>query len=314
MIKIDALLFMFIVEAMLLAIGLSAYLFHISRKYKDISGRAEKEKDDAGAFIRKLLDNRLGRIKQAPAEQEGVDGEIARESNSVRLRFYKGAADKLGQGDYDIKALMERLVTSFEEITDGQMKSRKELLLEKEALSRRLEGSMKDAEALKGEMEKAGETIAESKKETAESRDKLMESMKNLDDIQKRNAALKEKIAELCEKTAGMEAVMGLLGEFEQNNKELDMSVRTLEKENRRLVEECDSLKNEAAFALEQKEREKSSAEDKLNRMNERNEKLQERTADIEEKLDNKTKEMAALQKKYDVLEKEYAVLYKESQ
>ncbi len=131
---------------------------------------------------------------------------------------------------------------------------------------------------------------------------------KKFDMIRGINIKLKQAIASLVPEAEKSEEYKKLIADIEQNNKELDLCIDTLERENEELSGDITSFRNKVGDLSNKLKRAVSKAE--FDRVEAENKRLELRIEALQDKLGNKTAEYEKLEKNYMWLEKEYNALY----
>lgn len=192
-------------------------------------------------------------------------------------------------------------------------KNTEEKQLEKEALQtavKELEAVREDNKGLKEMVDKQAAKITD----LMEYRNLISETQKRFELIKISNDALKDRLAELAGRAEGFEEIKEMLAEFERNNKELEASLSILESENTRLTNEFGAWQKDADRLSEEREQEKTVAENEYLRLLEEKKRLEENVKELTESLEISEQALLVLQKKYKELDHEYTVLYKEQQ
>ncbi len=145
-------------------------------------------------------------------------------------------------------------------------------------------------------------------KELSDVKEAFGNMKKKLDLIRGINIKLKQAVASLAPEAGKSEEYKKLIADIEQNNKELDLCIDTLERENEELSGDIMSVRNEVGDLSKKLACAVSKAE--FDRVAAENKRLELRIEALQDKLGNKTSEYEKLEKNYMWLEKEYNALY----
>jgi len=122
------------------------------------------------------------------------------------------------------------------------------------------------------------------------------------------NAQLQELIREIVPEAEMSEQYKKVIAEFEKNNKEIDMCITTLEKENQGLDERV-YLADNKVEGIQRKMKDMVSGAD-YNMLAAEKKRLEIKVERLKDELESKIQEYAKLDKNYLWLEKEYNSLY----
>ncbi len=131
---------------------------------------------------------------------------------------------------------------------------------------------------------------------------------RKLDKVRAINLKLKQAIDTLVPEAERTEEYKKLIAEIEQNNKELDLCINTLERENEELAADVTSFRDEVDSLSRKLKDSVSRAE--FDKVEAENKRLELRVESLQARLAEKTAEYEKLEKNYMWLEKEYNALY----
>jgi len=299
MIRINPLIFLFIIEALLVFIAASAFMY---RGYKRLGKKErllQKRREALLSFIEKGISECQDEVKgfkdmleKEQSSETWIEGGLA----STRLRFLETSLNGLKESGEDTEALWQSLFKGYNEIIKGVFNQ----------LKKSVDKKTGDAKRHKEDAKKLSDAVVEQKNKVAEllgRLDILNELKDKFKDIQAANNKLKQSITELIPEAERSKELADVLTDFEQNNKELNNCVGTLEKENNDLVNKVDYFGSEIARLTK-------AVENSVD--NKEYESLVKEKEGIEEELDKKVKAFDALQNNFNYIEKEYLALYEE--
>lgn len=314
MIRINALYLLLLIEFLILMIAISLYLYYRNRKYRSSEKLIVRGRDDFGVFLEKQTAEKLEDMKNLLSGDEfedNIETRIVREMHSLRLQFLKSALDGFRKGDTGYRVFWENLFKGFEDIIKDQLQKKRDLLLKEDTLKTNLN----EIRLLKEERKKLQNVIEKQASKITELmsyKDMFNETQKRLNVVQQSNKDLRSKITSLMDKADEVEGIEDALTVFEKTNRELEMCVGILEKENERLSGDFHVWEEERKRIEAEKEHAKKVDEEEYNRIVQERDEFLTRLKGLEEKLEEKNKALSDLQGRYSILEQEYLVLYKQ--
>jgi chromosome segregation ATPase len=147
-----------------------------------------------------------------------------------------------------------------------------------------------------------------SSEELAKWQQKCTEYQEKFEKTKGINAQLQELIREIVPEAEMSEQYKKVIAEFEKNNKEIDMCINTLEKENQGLDERA-YLADNKVEGIQRKMKDMVSGAD-YNMLAAEKKRLEIKVERLKDELESKIQEYAKLDKNYLWLEKEYNSLY----
>lgn len=145
MIRINALYFLLLLEALILMSGLSAYLYLRLRKERSVKTVESSKQPVSPPSLKDHVEACLMSMQQTDAGGDGhAAGGPLRETQSFLLRFVSIALDGAGKyGDSPVK-FWDHLLGGYREITEDIIRTKRELLSEIETL-RESQKALQDA-------------------------------------------------------------------------------------------------------------------------------------------------------------------------
>lgn len=136
MIRIDALLFLFIVEFLLIFMGLAIYMFFRYRGRSKEVIILEKKRMDFIRFLEESVIKFQQKIKKFKdgKESENEETMLVREAIEIKVGFMLAALDGCKKGEGDEKIFWEHLAGWFDKFIGGQLKRIRELEIEKDKI------------------------------------------------------------------------------------------------------------------------------------------------------------------------------------
>ena len=281
MIRIDALLFLFIIEFLILFSILSIYL--LSKKKEALS--QEKAKTDNNQNLKHFLRKEISDIQKALIEEkeEQKNGDASAKGLSfkkVKGKFLVSILENLKNSENsDIS--WPKVIKDFDSTTN--------MLVKKINVADSNELSMK-------------QTISKQNKEVKKLRayqTMLIDLQTDFEKMSTTNSDLSKKLAEMIPEAERSKELQGLLDDFEKNKSELNNCLGTLEQENERLNEKMDRQDDEVD----------SMATDYNKLLLEKGD-LKKEIAQGKETLEKSKKAYEQLSNNFNTLEDEYNRLY----
>ena len=132
MIRIDALYFLLVLEALILMTGLSFFLYlTIKRERTRHSSPPPIERCDFCSSLQSLIDGYLMDMKLPASEENGLSGSSAdREKLGLNLRFGSVTMDSAHECAGSPEKFWDRLMTGYGEIAHDMLKAKDELVEE----------------------------------------------------------------------------------------------------------------------------------------------------------------------------------------
>ncbi len=312
MIKVNTFILLFIVEFVLIFLCLSIFLFIKNRKLKAEKIIAERSHEELEKFFEEMISNLQNELNQL-GDNLDTEQMTLKESHSSTLRFIQGVLNGIRSNRDDDRLFWEKVTKNFKEIINNLFQ--KINTSEPEAATEKIEEIKKQDSLeydLKDDVYKLQKIVKEQRKKIINLlgyRDLYESLQQKLITINKINKNLKDTILSIVPQAEISKELEKMLNKFEQNNEELNMCVRVLEKENDRFSHEIKGLEEDV-------EKLTQSPADSVDREILISEKdaLKGRVQELEDKLKHLEKAYENLQKNYDILEVEYSNLYKEHQ
>jgi hypothetical protein len=137
MLHIDALYFLLFLEAFVLSVLLSGYLYYRIRKgYKS---EAAKTLVENLSDLREGIEGHLAKIRQPGDEDnDSLEGRLAREKQSLVLKFLSVSLDGVAKHGQHHNLFWEHLYKGYEDIVQDFLTMKKELLIEIASLHERM--------------------------------------------------------------------------------------------------------------------------------------------------------------------------------
>ena len=305
---IDPLALLLLGEAGILAAILAVML---ALKLRKLKARKGEKRADLWLIMQQQIAEQLKSLKQSHKDnaQTTIEGRIIADLQATSLRFLTAVSGDLKIPKNDTTRLWESIYRNVEAAVRDALQGKRDAMLEAESLHAKTKKSdeLREENAqLKDLVYKQGAKIAD----LFGYKDLYLETRKRLDAILKANADLSKKVLAFSEGAQGIEAVKHLAEEFEKTNKELEMYVTVLEKENDRLTTDYVEWQKDLKKMDEQQAREIRAAEADSVLIAKEHEGQAVRIKELEKTLEDRMNELASLQKKLEGLEKEYLVLY----
>lgn len=243
---IDPLALLLLGEAGILAAILAVML---SLKLRKLKSRSGEKRADMRLIMQQQIEEQLKGLKQSHKDDvyTTIEGRIIADLQAISLRFLTAVSGDIKIPKSDATRLWESIYRNVEAAAHDALQGKRDAMLEAESLrakTTKMDELREENAQLKDLVYKQGAKIAD----LFSYKDLYLETRKRLDTILKANADLSKKVLAFSEGAQGMEAVKHLAEEFEKTNKELEMCVKVLEKENDRLttdyVEWQKNLKN----------------------------------------------------------------------
>jgi chromosome segregation ATPase len=307
MLRIDPLYLLLLSEAALLLGG--GVLFLLYRLGKSGGRAPEKEVLD----ISQLMEALNAENEELEGRKEVFEDERTEDTNILLhrktfqfhhafIREMTAALEKKGRTG--IENLTEYLVRGIRETINRGILWVKEIIEEKE---RTIEELRKELTAHEGVIEQMKAAFIKQKHRIADllsSQEMLRQIQKRFDFLRDRNSRLKEKLQEALSNQCSPEESSRLVEELEAVNHELELCIKTLEKENQRLQERLGQYESginelEGEFTeLLTVPVEQTSADGEVE--------------SLRQELSAREEELQELRKEMEDLEREYLVLYKQ--
>jgi len=298
MLRIDPLLFSFLLEFLFIFLGLTIYLFFKYRRQLLQSSLLPPNRE----WLIDFLGGQLGQMQETSmqAEEEGGDigATILEKGQLFKKRFLTAVLDELSQdGKTQGKALWERLYDLFNQHLTESL----------EEIRTSLAGYVRE-DAYKEEIDRLKSMVESQRRrigELIDGQDRFNDLGKRFQSIREINQEIKESLKKLITEAQASEELKEMLRSLEQNNKELALCVQVLEMENERLFNEMKEIYNRYQIPEEfvpKKEFDQLMAE---------KDQLLERISLLERELATKIRSYKELQHNYQLLEEEYLSLYK---
>ncbi len=302
-----------IVNAVAAAFWIAGFMFLCLRARRQGPIRMEQKGRDFGTFIRVEADEKMKQLASAEIkEQEGAtaDSKVINELQSARLLFLKGLLEAPKKAEDDMPALWDQIYKSFDGALKLVLKGKKMAFDEIDVLQETVEEIGSISEELKGAKALAG---AQAKKIAflMSFKEVIAESQQKFDSVKKKNRDLEQKLFDAAHKAGVREALKTPLAEFQENYKQLELCVATLENENERLVDEVGRWQKELDQMRKQGPVMISETPEEVLK---ENEDLKEMVRELEESIKTKEKELTDAFQRFESLESEYMVLYQEKQ
>jgi prefoldin subunit 5 len=312
MLRIDALYLLLLVEALVLMTALSLYLLYRMRTYRKMMKGGNEEKEGVKKLIERQRDEKLEQVKMVSEEERSnPENMILRELQSSRLQLMNTVLEGLGKRGENHGVLWETFCRAFEEIVKGILRDKRELLSEIDKFrtaSKETDDSGEEIRELKAGASGQEKRIAD----LLLYKELFAESQRRLDAIHRNSKGLREKLVVIAEDAGVSESMKESLDSLDRNNKELQLCVDVLEKENDRLPKKISMWQAELQKVWQEKDEGEAVVQGEYGKIREEKELLKAKTRELEETIEKKDREIAALQKKFESLEAEYMVLYKE--
>ncbi len=298
------------VAAAVWIIGFGVLFFRL-RRQGPIGGG--KKLVDLGKFIRDQAEEKMKQLASDEKKgQEGAtaDSKVIHELQAARLLFLKGLVEKPKKAGEEMPALWHQIYKGLDDALKLLLKGKKTALDEIDVLQEKVEEIGSISEELKGAQALAD---AQAKKIAflMSFKDVIAESQQKFDSLKKKNKDLEKKLFDAAHEAGAGEAMKAPLAEFQENYKQLELCVATLENENERLVDEVgrwqkelDQIKKQGPVIISE-----TPAE-----VLKENEDLKEMVRELEASMKTKEKELTDAFQRFESLESEYMVLYQEKQ
>lgn len=275
--------------------------------------KIEKRSMEFGKFMHTQADEKMKQLVTVEKkEQEGAtaDSKVINELQSARLLFLKGLLEEPKKVGDEMPALWNQIYRSFDGAVKLVLQGKKMAFDEIDLLHEKVEEIGSISEDLKG-----AKALAEAQtKKIAflmSFKDVITESQQKFDSLKQKNKDLEKKLFDTAHQAGVDEAMKAPLAEFQENYKQLELCVATLEHENERLVEEVGRWQKE--FDQMKKQIPVMISETPAEVLKE-NEELREMVGVLEATIKTKEKELAEACQRFEALESEYMVLYQEKQ
>lgn len=306
MIRIDPLYIMLLAEAVMLLVGLSVYLYI---KAKRSHGGVEKSVIDITHLIEELHKEKEAlEGKREVFEDERTDDTgilLHRKTFQMHHEFLKDMIETTERAEHtEIENLTEFLKRGIRETINRGILWVKEVIDAKDSRIAELEEELASRE---GTIEQMKAAFIKQKYKIADllsSQEMLEQIQKRFDFLKERNKQLKEKLHKALSDKENKPADPALIEELETVNKELELCIETLEKENQRLQERLSQYEN-GINEMEENFTEFLTGQDTAVSGSDEADALRK-------ELEEKEKELEQLKKDMEDLEKEYMVLYKQ--
>lgn len=302
-----------IINSVVAALLISGFIFIYLRMHRRGAVRVEKTVMEFGKFVRARAEEKMKQLASDEGkEQKGVtaDSKVINELRSARLLFLKGMLAEPQKAEEEMSALWEQICKSLDEALKQVLKGKKTALDEIDVLQEKVEEIGSISEELKSAQALAD---AQAKKIAflMSFKDVISESQQKFDSLKKKNKDLEKKLFDAAHQAGAGESMKAPLAELQENYKQLELCVATLESENERLVEEVGRWQKE----LDQirKQGPGKIGETPVEVLKE-NEDLKSMVRELEASLKIKEKELADAFQRFESLESEYMVLYQEKE
>ncbi len=292
MVRLDPLWVVIGIEALVLFVGLSAFLGY--RLF--IHSRHQRQQETA---LLKAIDTTIKLLKEniSRIQEKDTETSMRKKGLELEIKIISTFRDSLKKGLIDRDSFNEtffegsqKAVTEFIEWFKKFTEKKDEIITRaRAALKQRDEALQKLQDALKKKKAQVEELIASAEKQ------KIL--FRRLQFVKQQNQKLKELIAQLKEKAREAEQLKEIVAALEATNRDLSTCVEILEQENTRLTEQLRQyqqmiqLFDESGQIIEKLKADKG---------------LQE----ILQELKEKDEEIKRLRKELETLEKEYMSLY----
>ncbi|MBI5632822.1 MAG: hypothetical protein HZA15_05025 [Nitrospirae bacterium] len=304
---------MVIVNAVAAVLWVAGFLFLYFRMRRQVPLKVEKKVMEFGKFIRAQAEEKLKQLDaDEKKEQEGAtaDSKVINELQSARILFLKGLLAGPKKAGEEMPELWNQIYRGLDDALKLVLKGKKTALDEIDVLQEKVEEIGGISEELRGSQA----LVDEQARKIAflmSFKDVISESQQKFDAIKKKNRDLEQKLFDAAHKADLGEVIKEPLAEFQENYRQLELCVTTLENENERLVgelgrwqKELDRLKKQGPVAISE-----APAE-----VLKENEDLREMVRELEASIKAKEKELSAAIQRFESLESEYMVLYQEKQ
>ena len=290
--------------ALVFWLGLSALMYMKLRKRP-----GQKIEMSPAAFsgeIRKHAEETMKRSAEGTGSASTSDAKVISDMHGARQIFLKavceqkkGAADSAG-------SLWETIYKGFDNALKEVLKGKKSALDEIGSLQEKVEEIDSIGEELK-EAKSLSEAQAKKISFLMGFKDVIAESKEKFEALSKKNRELEKSLYEAAHAAGLSEKVKGPIDELQENYRQLELCISTLENENERLVEEVIKWKKEFEQASG---RQHGTAGEEPAELQE----LKEKIEGLESTIKAKDRELLDLRKSFESLEAEYMVLYQEKQ
>lgn len=280
MYRIDPLLFLLLIEALFILTLVSLYLY---KRYKDTAG-----------LQKKIRLRREGLIETYRHDMQELHGQIMKYQNKPGKRAGKELIlDYMNSEKNFLRAIVEGL----EKIDTHEGPLCEEVYNRYRGLHKGQFDKLKKATQQKNKFEQIVNSQRDKVARLLSYKDLLEEMKEKFARISDANKKLRDTLNELLPEAERSEELEKALKNFELSNRDMNMSLNTLEEENKRLSEKLDAQTNKAH---------------KVDEMVEKHEKLLRDNAKFERRAEVAEKELKSLKFQFDTLEKEYKRLYDE--
>ena len=312
MLRIDALYLLLLVEALLIMTALSLYLIYRMRAYRKMMKEGKEGKEGVKKLIERQRDEKLEHLKLVSEEGEGsAENRMLRDLQSLRLQLLNMVLEGLGKRGEKPDVLWETFYRAFEETLEGILHDKREVLSETDKFLTGLKESVDSGEEIR-ELKAVPSGQEKRIADLLLYKELFTESQRRLDAIQRNSKGLRERLVVIAENAGISESMEETLESLDRNNKDLQLCVDVIEKENGRLTKRISMWQEELKKLREEKEEGEVSAGAEYRKIREEKQALEAKTRELEGAIETKDREIAALHEKFNSLEAEYMVLYKE--
>ncbi len=309
MISINALLFLFVLEFLLISSCLTIVLFMKNRKHSVREIHIRKKREGLQSYLEKEVleqQNKVNKFKDEMDNKEDFETLMVRERLVTKLGFLQAALDELTKSEGDDISFWENTHTQFNEIMKDLFQRMRELEMgRRRALKKTLDSDE--------EVVKLNDLVKDLKQKVTALymyKDMFQNLEKKFKKIHEMNGTLKQNLITAMEKLGESEEIEKMLSQFEHSNKELEMCAGVLEMENKRLQEKMEGFEAEVNTLSDVLE--ESVTREEFEKVQAENESSSKKIEELESELQDKINAHTELQNNFGYLEKEYYALYKE--
>jgi len=302
---INALLFMFMVEFMLVSTGILIFLYVKYRRLK------ENGRKGGGSVSDEFKDNLKNELNMIAAEIEDLEKSDRKDDDK------KLTVSSLSAKRQFLSAVIMGLENSEEVDEDTAWQA---VLKRHDDITAKLFNSIKTANKDRKLLKSLARQLRIQSAQLEEYKNKVVETTEKINNMNRANKELTDTLQMLIPEAEMSAELKEALSRAESSKNELDTCLSTLEEENLRLTEEAgkdkseinqlsdlaDNMANEYNTLLKQKK----ALEQKHKAINEE---MNNKNKDLEKKLEEKEKALTALQENFKTLEEEYERLYEET-
>ncbi len=303
MIKVNALLFLFVIEFLVVSVALTLFMFLRYRK-----------RGGFGSGIGRLLGglkNEADKCKQRLSTLEGSKEAgklLEKEMIEARLSLIDSAVGALGSKEADSVMFWDAIYEGFNGISGRFLRKMQGLVNDRKKALEEVESMADESEKKIAELN----TVISSQKNQITQmegyRDMLDLLQAKFAESQEINANLAAELEILVPEAERSDELQKMVADFERNIKEMNTCVNVLEGENKRLGKKTHDIEGEVE-RLSHVVKESVSYE-KYERVLFENDRLKEAIAELESQLKEKSESYERLQQNLETLENEYTALY----